>query len=239
MKQLLLASLLLIVSLINAQDKGNKKKLLDVKRKPNDHFMLQFANDNWTGAPDSINTGGFGRSGNIYAMMNFPFKSSRHFSVAIGAGFGTSNIYLKEQEANISGTSQLLTFRRTDTTDHFKKYKIVTAYLEAPIEFRWLQNPENADKSFKVALGVKVGTLLTAATKGRHLQNKSDATINNKLVEKVKDKRYFNSSRIALTARIGWGHFSVFGQYQVTSLFKENLFAEVRPYSIGITLSGL
>ncbi|MEJ0104210.1 MAG: hypothetical protein WDO19_17320 [Bacteroidota bacterium] len=38
-----------------------------------------------------------------------------------------------------------------------------------------------------------------------------------------------------------WGMdiFTLFGSYQVGSLFKEGLGPDVRPYSIGLTLSGL
>lgn len=223
---------------LNAQDKPNSNTKKTLKQKANDHFMLQFTGDTWAGKPDSIATKSFGRGANIYVMMDYPFKSNPHFSAAIGVGFGTSGIYLDETQADLDGTSQNLKFRRVDTVNHFKKYKIATAFFEAPVEIRWIQNPTNSDKSFKVALGAKVGTLLSAGSKGKTLLDKNDATINS-YTEKIKSRKYFNSTRIALAARLGYGHFSVFGQYQLTGVFKENIGPEVRPYSIGIALSGL
>jgi hypothetical protein len=220
----------------NAQSKGALK--MPKAMKANDHFMLQLASNSWSGKPDSITTKGIGKAANVYAMMDYPFKSNKHFSAALGVGFGTNAVYLDKMIADITGTSTDLRFKKVDTVNHFKKYKVAAAYLEVPVELRWLQNPDNSDKSFKVAFGVKVGTLLSGYTKGKILQNKSGTDIN-KNIEKEKSKNYFNNTRIALTARMGWGHFSLFGQYQLTTTFKENIAPPVRPLSIGIALSGL
>ncbi len=206
--------------------------------KANDHFMLQFTGDTWAGKPDSIATKGIGRGANIYFMINFPFKTNNHFSAALGGGFGTSAMFLNKVEADINGTTTNLVFNNVSATNNFKKYKVATAYLEAPIELRWVKNPKNVDKSFKIALGGKVGTLLSASTKGKTLQTSTGSAVGN-YTEKVKSKSYFNSSRIALTARVGYGHFSAFAQYQFTTVFKENLAAAVNPYGIGIAISGL
>jgi hypothetical protein len=55
----------------------------------------------------------------------------------------------------------------------------------------------------------------------------------------VFDKDYFNRQRISATGRIGIGHFTVFGTYQLTPLFKEGVAAAIRPYTVGLTISGL
>jgi hypothetical protein len=222
-----------------AMQAQSKKTITTIKEgKANDHFMLQFTGDTWAGKPDSIATKSIGRGANIYFMMNFPFKTNDHFSAALGAGFGTSSVYLDKVEAAIAGSTSTLYFTNTSATTHYKKYKVATAYLEAPIELRWVKNPKNVDKSFKIALGGKVGTLLSASTKGKTLLSSTGSSIGN-YTQQLKSKSYFNSSRIALTARIGYGHFSVFGQYQMTTLFKENVAAAIRPYSIGFAISGL
>ncbi|MFI5132367.1 MAG: hypothetical protein ACHQFX_20360, partial [Chitinophagales bacterium] len=61
----------------------------------------------------------------------------------------------------------------------------------------------------------------------------------NDYVMKEASKRFFNTARISAIARIGWGHFSAFGSYQINALFKDGVAAEIKPYSIGLTLSGL
>jgi len=96
----------------------------------------------------------------------------------------------------------------------------------------------NSDKSFKWAIGVKVGTMLDAHTRNKTLEDKNGNTINDYKM-KESSKRYFNTTRLVGTARVGIGHFSLYGTYQITSLFKEGVAADIKPWSIGLTLSGL
>jgi len=114
----------------------------------------------------------------------------------------------------------------------------VTTYLEAPIELRFALDPENTNKSWKFAVGAKVGLMLSAHTKGKTRQNSFGQTIGN-YTEKLSSKQYFNTTKLAATARISKGVFGVFGQYQVNTLIKTSLGPSVFPFSIGIQLSGL
>ncbi len=208
------------------------------KGKSNDHIMLQFGSDTWIGLPDSVKTKGFGRGGGVYGMINFPFKTNKNLSVALGAGIGSTHQFFDKWEVDISGSTQSLAFNNRAGKQYFKKYKVSAAYLEAPIELRWVSNPANIDKSFKIAIGAKVGTLISAVSKGKTLLDANGNTIND-YTRKEKKRTYFNSTKVALLARVGWGHFSVHAQYQATTLFKENIAAGVNPLSIGLTISGL
>lgn len=219
----------------NAKPKAAKVASLP---RSNDHLMLQLGYTGWAGAPDSIQTSGIPRTLNAYLMFDFPFKTNPHWSIGVGAGIATDNIYFKRREVVINGTTTNLVFQNLDSSNHFKKYKLGTAYAEAPLELRFSSNPDDNAKSVKLALGVKVGTLLNAHTKGKTLENKSGGTIND-YKEKIVDKRYFNKQRLSATARVGYGHFTLFGSYQLTSLFKDGVAATIRPYTIGLTLSGL
>ena len=79
---------------------------------------------------------------------------------------------------------------------------------------------------------------MNAHTKGKELQDKNGNTITNYIL-KENSKRYFNTNRISLTGRIGYGHFSLFTSYQMTPLFKEGVAPTIRPMTIGLTISGL
>jgi hypothetical protein len=204
----------------------------------NDHFLLQFGYTQWQGAPDSIRTGGLPRTFNAYLMLDFPFKTNPHWSVALGAGIGTDAIFFDKGSVDIAGTTPTLVFRNLADTNHFKRYKLATAYAEAPLELRYAAKPEDNRRSIKAALGVKIGTLLNAHTKGSTLQNKNGGTIND-FKQKDFNKRYFNKLRLAATARLGFGHFSLFASYQLTPLFREGLAPTIRPVTVGLTLSGL
>jgi len=250
MKQtfVVLLSFLLTGYVVSAQTptdstKKAKKDWSKVKlnNRANDHFMVQLGYDGWAGKPDSIRTKGFGHSINVYLMMDFPFKSDPRMSVGLGLGVGTSSIYFDQQEPKITAQTSTLPFTDysgTNAPNHFKKMKLATNFIELPIELRFVSNPERSDNSFKVALGVKGGLLVDAHTKGKTLVNASGATVND-YTQKEKSKAYFNSTRISGTLRVGYGHFTVFGQYSLSNVLKEGRGPSLHTYSIGLTLSGL
>jgi len=214
-------------------------KTVAMANRSNDHLLIQIGYDKWANQPDSIQTKGFSRSFNVYFMFDFPFKSNPRFSVGIGAGVSSSNIFFENTYIDITGKiANRLSFTNVKDTTHFKKYKLVTTFLEAPIELRFVARPMNAGKSFKAAIGGKVGTMLSATTKGKNLLNASNNVVNSN-VTKEKAKRFFNTTRLVGTARLGYGVFSVFGAYQLNSFIKEGFGPDVRPYTIGITISGL
>ncbi|KIC94834.1 outer membrane beta-barrel protein [Flavihumibacter solisilvae] len=211
---------------------------INLAGRANDHFMIQFGYDGWAQRPDSIETKGIGRHLNIYFMLDFPFKTNPHFSVGLGVGVGSSNIYFDKMEVEIAGQTQELQFRNVADTNHFKKFKLSTTWAELPVELRYVGNPENTNKSWKAAVGIKVGTMINAHTKGKNYEDKNGNTLNN-FIQKESTKRYFNNLRMAATARVGYGPFGIYGAYQINSLIKDNAGPQVRPYSIGLTISGL
>lgn len=208
----------------------------------NDHFMLQYGITHWTSKPDSINTKGFSRSFNFYIMIDMPFKTDPRFSVAFGPGIGTDNIFFNK--TNITTTNHLkpLAFQNLADTNHFDKYKLNNTFLELPIELRFCKNPENSDKSLKIAFGAKVGVQVSSLTKGKRWVNKNGSLIpgfDDKYVQKNKDKYFFNGNRLVGMMRVGYGNLSLFGTYQVGSLIKDGLGPQVKPVTIGLTISGL
>jgi|SRR5215469_851990 len=241
MKKIFFAAIFIFITTsIFAQDstKFAPKKKANLANRANDHFLMQFGYTGWAGRPDSIHTKGFSRSFNMYFMFDFPFKSNPKISVAIGAGVGTDNIFFDKTYIGLKESTPTLRFQDLSDTTHFKKYKLATAIVEAPLELRFSSNPETPNKSFKVALGLKAGLLVQAHTKGKTWESSTGTTLIT-YTEKQADKHYFNSSRFAGTARIGYGVFSVFGTYQINAPFKEGFGPDVHPYTIGLTLSGL
>lgn len=203
-----------------------------------DHFMIQLGALSWQGKPDSIRTGGLSRTFNMYVMLDFPFKTNPHFSVAIGPGIATDHFFLDRMNARITDVASSVRFQNLSDTTHFKKFKVSTAYAEAPVELRYAFNPDRNANSIKIAVGAKVGTLLSAWTKGKTLEDRNGNSVN-AYTEKEKSKRFFNSNRLSLMGRVGWGNFSVFGSYAVTPVFKEGAGPKVQPLTIGLTISGL
>lgn len=234
----LLAVLLLSVSAF-AQEDPSKKRDIDVS-KAGDHIMIQLGLNGLQGAPDSISSHlkGFQRSANAYVMFDKKFKGNPRFSVAIGAGVGTNNYYFKNMNVEIGSTNPVLPFVSTDSTENFKKYKMSTTFLEVPLEFRFTAKPDMPNKSIKAAIGVKAGTLVSAKTKGKILRKADGSVINNYTVKTI-TKSYFNTTRLAGTARVGYGIFSLYGVYSFSGLFKDGVAAEMNSFQVGLTISGL
>ena len=249
MKQILGMLMLMISLSAVAQDKKAKVKVqepkapkvkpdyskLDLSKRASDHFMLQFGIAGWGNKDaNNITTKSFNRSFNGYFLFDFPFKSNPHLSVAVGPGVGSDNIYFDQMSVDLN-TRNGATFKR-DTITQYKKNKLETSFLEAPIELRYSARPDNMNKGWKFAFGAKIGTLVGAKVKSKI---DLDATGTGGYINKEKDKRYLNTTRFALTARAGLGNLSFFGTYTVTSFFKEGLGPSVRPFSFGLALSGL
>jgi hypothetical protein len=216
------------------QPKKKDWSKLDLSHRAADHFMVQIGYDGWAGKPDTLSSTGISRSFNLYFMLDFPFKTDPRLSVGVGLGIGSSNMYFKNQPAPLS------VLPRADAVgaDHFKKYKLVTTYLEIPLELRFALDPENLNKSWKFAVGTKIGTMLSAYSKGKNLENSSNQ-VTDASIRKESTKAYFNTIKLAGTARISKGVYGLFGQFQLNSLIKNGYGPSVNPFTIGIAFSGL
>jgi hypothetical protein len=230
---------LLTTSLFAQQnsDTAKKKESINLSNRANDHFLLQFGYAGWAGIPDTINTAGLSKSINVYFMFDYPFKTNPKLSMAFGVGIASDHILFTKTNVGIKELTTSIRFTNASDTNHFKKTKLATVYLEAPVEFRYSADPLTG-KGLKMAIGVKVGYLINAHTRSTKLQNKGGTSIND-FILKESSKNFFNNTRISAMGRVGLGHISLFGSYQLTALFKDGSGPKVNPYSIGITLSGL
>ncbi|HMC99569.1 MAG TPA: outer membrane beta-barrel protein, partial [Ferruginibacter sp.] len=163
---------------------------------------------------------------------------SPQLSAAFGIGISTSSMFFKTMGVELRSLTSYLPFYNLDTTNHFKKYKLATSFLEVPVELRYTFDPKHENKSLKLALGVKAGMLLNAHVKAKSPVDKNGNSTNT-YIEKENSKRFINSTRISATARVGYGHYSLFGSYQVNSIFKTGTAADMKLLQIGFKLSGL
>ena len=217
-----------------------KTKKIVINNRPNDHLLIQLSSDHWTGMTDSIKSHqkGLSRGFNAYFMLDKPFKSSPKYSIGFGLGISTSNIFFKRETVDLKAVSSTLPFIPVDSTSHFKRYKLATGFLEIPLEFRYSSKPLEPNKSFKVALGARIGTLVNVHTKGKILQDKNNNTLNI-YTEKENSKHFINGTRFIATARVGYGILSLFGAYQLNTILKTGAGPTLHLYQVGLTISGL
>lgn len=227
----------LVFSQDNTKPVKKKKQPVDMSNRANDHFLLQFGYTSWSGIPDTINKQGFSKSFNAYFMFDFPFKNNPKLSMAFGPGIASDHITFSNTHVGIKDLTPSIYFTNNSDTNHFKKTKLATVYLEAPVEFRYSSDPLNG-KGFKGAIGIKIGTMINAHTRNTKFENKGGNSLGD-FVSKESSTKFFNKNRLSVMGRAGYGHFSIYGSYQITTLFKDGMGPVVRPFSIGITLSGL
>jgi hypothetical protein len=237
-------SILSIAAFAQQTDKPKKKdwSKINLSNRPKDHLMFQLGYLQWAQTPDSIATSGLSRSFNFYFSFDFPFKTDPRWSVGIGAGAGTDHMFFDKnakRDLNIINNRAFRFAKNTgaDTANVYKSIKLQTAYLEAPVELRFMLNPENPNKSWKFAIGVKVGTMLSAVDKTKF---ERDGFGNVQFTRKEKSRQHFNGLRFAPTARIGYGNIGLYAQYQLNDFIKENQGPNlIRPFTIGLVLTGL
>lgn len=235
----LLMMSLLFGTAVQAQDTlvANKPKTAnDVKKPSRDHVMLHLSHDRWMNVSDSVHVGGFGRGVGLYLCYDFPIGTS-NFSFAAGVGFSAHNIYFKDQRVIMNEGSEMVRFQTLDsfTNRNYRNKKLTTAYFEAPLELRYFSNKNNRNRGLNVAIGAKIGY---NGFGGAHYKER--VAIGDKMVtQKVGTRRYIQPWILSPTFRIGWGNFTGFVQYAVTPLFNTGQGPEVRPFSVGLSISGL
>lgn len=241
MKKIVLFSIscFLIHSLF-AQDSTftKKKDPANLFGQAGDHLIIQLGYTAWAGKPDSIHTTGFSKSINVYLMFAFPFKNEPRLSFAAGGGISSDHIQFKDTYVGITDQTERIQFSDESGGDHFKRTKLVTTYFEAPFELRYTMDPSKGDKSIKFAVGGRVGYMLNAHTRSKDLED-SDGNEVNSFSVKESSKDFFNATRVVATVRAGKGHFSLYGSFQATPLFKDGVAAQIWPFSIGLSVSGL
>lgn len=231
----LLAVILFSSTIMLAQDVvgNNTNTVPPIKKPARDFLMLQFNYANWASKPAEVRPKGLGYGFNGFLCYDFPIKKT-NLSFATGLGVKVTVIYMDQQYLKNTDTSTVTTpVASFADTNGYKRYKYVTTYLTAPFELRYFGNKLNRNKGFKAALGVQVGTLLGAHTKG--VTSVGGVVVR----DKENTNRFTSQWDFAGTLRVGYGNFTLFGSYNITQVFKTNQGPAITPYAVGICLTGL
>jgi hypothetical protein len=96
------------------------------------------------------------------------------------------------------------------------------------------------NKSWKFAIGAKVGTLLKSFSKGKNYVNRNGQSIYGPtFIEKEQIKKFFNGTSLAVTGRVGYGIIGLQGSYNVLGVLRDGSGARMNRFSFGISISGL
>lgn len=213
---------------------GQTDKETTVKGRPDipGTFSIEFGFNRLTRPPQDLRYGFWGsRTLNLYYYYDQRIGNTK-FSVHPGLGVGMERFKLisflqtySDTTIRISGATlirqpggtQLVNSGRVlfnDTTRSASKSMFIINYFDIPVEFRFTANTNDPAKSFKAAIGGRVGFLLNAHTKLKY--NEDGET------KKVKNRQSFNLNemRYSAFARIGVGNAYLSFYYNFSDLFK-------------------
>jgi hypothetical protein len=183
-------------------------------------FVLEIGLNRALGAPSQFKQGLWGsRSLNIYYQYELRILKSR-FSFVPGIGFSLERWKFKDgrilayNDASVGTELALWAPNRLGYTSGVRKSQLITNYFEIPVELCYRTRPEDPARSFKIAIGGRIGYLFDSFSKVKY---KDDGQ-----VKHIKDKQDFELTKIryGLTGRIGVGNVSLFGYYNLNSLFE-------------------
>ena len=180
------------------------------------------------------------RTVNVYYQYDIRLWNSK-FSIVPGIGLSLERYKLKNLHTlgyTTSGTEQNLTLLPVYTSlPDVRKSKLITNYIDIPLELRFSTRPDDPARSFKASIGGRIGYLYDAFTKVNYKENGESKTF--------KDKQNFNLSRIryGTFVKIGAGNFSVFAYYNLVPVFEEGegplpAKKDMKNFTAGISLSG-
>ncbi len=200
-----------------------------------DRYVMEINWNYWLNAPQDIQVKPFSRGFNTFVMFDFPFKEKSHFSVALGPGLSSENVYHNGRFINTDTTTQLVPI---NDSIKYKRNKLNTNYLEAPLEFRFRTKPLVKSYRLKIAVGLRGGMLISS-----HIKFIGQGTAFGQPGDNVKIKEYkvpnLAKYRYGLTARVGFGPFNFIGYYGLSTLFDQGLGPAIVPVSIGFTFNML
>lgn len=221
--------------------KDKQSTVFNLGNAPSDHIMVQLGYNGLGGSDDTTSNSGFSRQFNIQFLFNKPLQTTPHLAIGYGVGLSWDNFFFHNKYVNIRpGSGNTSVSFDEGTSNRYKKFKLALAYFEIPLELRYYKNIENPQQGFKFAVGLKPGYLLSAHTKGKNqIDGNGNSVYGSGYINKISDKYFFNSYSLTGTARVGIGAFSLYGNYSLFSMFKSNYGPSLRPFSIGLSVSGL
>jgi len=162
-----------------------------------------------------------------FAQYSLGFGTS-HVGLLTGLGLEFSNYFFD----NDNTIHELNDFIIADSLDgNVSKSKLTTTYLRVPLILEvQFPNTIRAKRVF-LSAGIVAGLKLGSHTK---VVYKDDGGKNK---DKNRDDFNINPFRYGLTARLGFGNVSLFGDYYFTPLFVDEKGPELHPFSVGLSFN--
>lgn len=161
------------------------------------------------------------------AQLGVPIVKHR-IGLVTGVGFKWNNYKFNNPQVKLLSRTDTASYLQyeIDTVKNYQKSKLTVSYLTIPLMLEF-QIPIQKDPLY-LSAGVEAGLKL-----GSHTKMKTTSG------SKTKDKSDFHVSpyTLALSARLGYGSFGIYGNYSLQTLFKDEKGPELYPFTVGVTLN--
>lgn len=204
------------------------------------HFTLMFGPtwSNWIEVPEQVEM----KPGRNIGLDVAALHRFGEGTVGLTAGLGISSINIHsnvwpwgfDANGNVDSLALLDMDRQVAGKAFVRTNKISLTYLEVPLELSIVQrkgedtDSTNQKTGFKLAIGWRTGVCIDA-----HMtQRTQDYTW------KFKDFDNITMLRYGPTVRIGYGGFSLYGRYDLSSSFEGEKVPAFTLYTVGLMVSG-
>lgn len=231
-----LGILLLLITLGSTAFAQGTTEVKQTKGRPNipGTFQVDVA-FNLPSEKGGFNTNFFGSSTvNVYYFYDKRLGKSK-FSVHPGIGFGLERYKFNNNKTLGYNDTMDSVFMVESTLSNLKKTKLITNYIDIPLEVRFSTTPDDPNRSFKISLGFKFGVLYESFTKQKYSEDGE--------AKKIKDKQNFNlyPIRYGPYFRIGAGNFSAYASYTLSPVFRQGIgpggSENINNFTVGLSLA--
>lgn len=191
-----------------------------------DQLILEFSQESWLNAPEEIQTEWYswGIGLNLYNDLII----NKHWSIAPGVSVLFHNVYSNYRFRRDENTGESI--YEILTPDSYTNNKIVTQYIDIPLEIRFRGNPDDFGRFLRIYAGAKVGYNISSFSK----------YVDDNLKVKHYNLAELNDFRYGLTLRVSYSFVGVHVYYSLSELFQENgPMQGMTPLSVGISFFGL
>lgn len=151
----------------------------------------------------------------------------KHSGIYTGASINW-NTYAFRNNYRMLSTSDS-TFMQLDTVRSYTKNKLHATYLEVPLMLEFNTSADHY-KSFHIAVGMIGGWKIGSNIKTHYEQEGEN------IRNKVRGHYNLNPFKYAAALRMGYGRFTMFATYSLSTLFERGRGPEVYPFQVGINL---
>ncbi len=223
MKRFHLILLLLFASLFSFAQEETDPTFTEYEDKVPGTLMVEFGFMYDSEYPPGMELDWFrSRVFNLYYMYDFRLGSSGKVSINPGFGVGTENyafrgdVFVTKGQDSVLGQVVALDANQVFADENgnqpeVRNSKVNPIYLDIPLELRFRSN--STKKSFRFALGGKIGIRVDSKTKIKYRQN----GITNKV--KIKNDLHMEQFRYGVYARVGFGSFNFWVYKSLSNLW--------------------